>query len=190
MQNDEEMESFYDSLQETLNTIPCHDVKFIIGDLNAKVGKIATPNTTCGKFGLGEQNERGEKQTEFCNANNMIITNTMFQHSPRHLYTWASPDRKTRNQIDFIVMSQQWKGCVKNVRTRPGADCSSDHQVFDADIKLGLRKMVQPLQPRCFDYQTLDNNYKVKISNRFGALLQCDEERTPNNFGKKGKIPC
>ena len=44
--NDEEMDSFYDSLQETLNTISCRDVKFIIGDLNAKVGKIATPNTT------------------------------------------------------------------------------------------------------------------------------------------------
>ena len=43
--NDEEMESFYDILQETLNTIPSRDVKFIIGDLNAKVGKIVTPNT-------------------------------------------------------------------------------------------------------------------------------------------------
>ena len=69
------MESFHDSLQETLNTIPRRDVKFIIGDLNAKVGKIATPSTTCGKFGLGEQNERGERLVEFCSANNMLITN-------------------------------------------------------------------------------------------------------------------
>ena len=185
--NDEEMESFYDSLQETVNTIPSRDVKFIIGDLNAKVGKIVTPNTTCGKFGLGEQNERGERLIESCSTNNMLLTNTMFQHHPRHLYTWTSPDRKTRNHIDFIIMSQKWKGCVKNVRTRPGADCNSDHQLLVADIKLRLKKMIQPLQPRRFDYQTLDNNYKIKISKRLEALLQCDEERTPDELWKEGQ---
>ena len=117
----------------------------------------------------------------------MLITNTMFQHNPRHPYTWSSPDLETRNQIDFIIVSQKRRGCVKNVRTRPGADCNSDHQLLVADIKLGLRKMVQSLQPRRVDYQTLDNNYKVKISNRFEALLQCDEERTPNELWKEGQ---
>ena len=47
--------------------------------------------------------------------------------------------------------------------------------------------MVQPLQPRCFDYQALDNNYKIKISNRFEAVLQCDEERTPDELWKEGQ---
>ena len=76
---------------------------------------------------------------------------------------------------------------MKNVRTRPGANCNSDHQLLVADTKLQLKKLVQPLQPRRFDYQTLDNNYKIKISNRFEALLQCDEERTPDDFWKEGQ---
>ena len=74
-------------------------VKFIIGDLNAKVGRIVTPNTDCGKFGLGKQNERGERLIEFCSTNNTLITNTMFQHHPQHLYTWTSPDRKPGTRL-------------------------------------------------------------------------------------------
>ena len=79
-------------------------------------------------------------------------------------------------------MERMRKECKNN-----GADCSSDHQLLVADIKLGLRKMVRTFQPRRFDYQTLDNNYKVKISHRFEALLQCDEERTPNELWKEGQ---
>ena len=55
--NSEEMESFYDSPHESVNAIPSLDVKFIIGDLNAKIGQILTPNTICGEFVLGEQNK-------------------------------------------------------------------------------------------------------------------------------------
>ncbi|XP_042876027.1 uncharacterized protein LOC122255792 [Penaeus japonicus] len=79
---------------------------------------------------------------------------------------------KTRNQIDYIILNQKWKSCVKNVKTRPGADCNSDHQLLAAEIKLQLKKLTQPPQPIRFDYNTLDNNYSVKISNSFEALLQ------------------
>jgi len=103
---DEDLDSFYDSLQETIDTIPDWDLVIIMGDMNAKVGKMTIPNRTCGSFGLGDQNERGERLIEFCNANNMMIANTMFKHHPRHLYNWISPDSKTRNQIDFFIINQ------------------------------------------------------------------------------------
>ena len=124
---DEDLDSFYDSLQETIDKSPNRDLVIIMGDMNAKVGKMTIPNRTCGSFGLGDQNKRGERLIEFCNANNMMIANTMFKHHPHHLYTWISPDSKIRKQIDFFIINQKWKSSVNNVKTRPGADCNSDH---------------------------------------------------------------
>ncbi len=168
--SDEEMKDFYNTLQETMDTIPHRDVKIVMGDFNAKVGLQNNTNPICGRYGLGQQNESGEDLIEFCGSNNLTITNTMFKHHPRHLYTWTSPDMKTRNQIDYILFSQQWKSNVKNVRTRPGADCNSDHQLLTADVKFKLKKMKQPPHPIRLDYKTLNDEYRVRVTNRFEAL--------------------
>ena len=63
----------------------------IIGDWNAKVGIQDIPGVT-GKFGLGVQNESGQKLTEFCQENTLVIANTLFQQYKRRLYTRSSPD--------------------------------------------------------------------------------------------------
>ena len=62
------------------------DVLFIIGDWNAKVGSQEIPGVT-GKFGLGVQNEVGQRLAEFCQENALVITNTFFQQHKRRLYT-------------------------------------------------------------------------------------------------------
>ena len=67
------------------------DVLFIIGDWNAKVGSQEIPEVT-GKFGLGVQNEAGQRLTEFCQENALVIANILFQQYKRLLYTWTSPD--------------------------------------------------------------------------------------------------
>ena len=67
------------------------DVLFIIGDWNAKVGSQETPEVT-GKFGLGMQNEAGQRLIAFCQENALVIANTLFQQHRRRLYTWTSPD--------------------------------------------------------------------------------------------------
>ena len=59
------VERFYEDLQDLLELTPKKDVLFIIGDWNAEVGSQETPGIT-GKFGLGVQNEAGQKLTEFC----------------------------------------------------------------------------------------------------------------------------
>ena len=63
-----ELEQFYEDLQELLELTPKKDVLFIIGDWNAKVGSQEVPGVT-GKFGLGVQNEAGQRLTEFCQEN-------------------------------------------------------------------------------------------------------------------------
>ena len=73
-----EVEQFYEDLQDFLELTPKKDVLFIIGDWNAKVRSQETPGIT-GKFGLGVQNETGQRPTEFCQENALLIANTFFQ---------------------------------------------------------------------------------------------------------------
>ena len=52
------------------------------------------------------RNEAGQRLTEFCQENALVIANTLFQQHKRRLYTWTSPDGQHRNQIDYIICSQ------------------------------------------------------------------------------------
>ena len=89
--NAEEAQRFYEDLQDLLELTPKKNVLFIIGDWNAKVGSQDIPGIT-GKFGLGVQNEAGQRLIEFCQENALVIANTVFQKHKRRLYTWTSPD--------------------------------------------------------------------------------------------------
>ena len=97
-----EVEQFYEDLQDLLELTPKKDVLFIIGDWNAKVGSQEIPGVT-GKFGLGVQNEAGQRLIEFCQENALAITNTLFQKHKRRLYTWTSPDGQYQNHIEYIL---------------------------------------------------------------------------------------
>ena len=84
------MEQFYEDLQDLLELTPPKDILFIIRDWDAKVGSQEIPGVT-GKFGLGVQNEAGQRLTEFYQENTLIIVNNIFQQLKRGHYTWISP---------------------------------------------------------------------------------------------------
>ena len=100
-----EVEWFYEDLQDLLELTPKQDFLFLIGDWNAKVGSQEIPEVI-GKFGLGVQNEAGQRLTNFCQENALVIANTLFQQHRRRLYKWTSPDGQYQNQIDYILCSQ------------------------------------------------------------------------------------
>ena len=79
-----EVEWFYEDLQDILELTPPKDLLFIIGDWNAKVGSQEIPGVT-GKFGLGVQKEAGQRLTQFCQENALVIANTLFQQHKRRL---------------------------------------------------------------------------------------------------------
>ena len=83
-----EVEWFCEDLQDLLELRPIKDVLFIIGHWNAKAGSQETPGVT-GKFGLGVQNEAGQRLIEFCQENSLVIANTLFQQHKRRIYTWT-----------------------------------------------------------------------------------------------------
>ena len=94
--NTEEAEEwFYEDLQDLLKLTPRKDALFIVGDWNAKVGSQETPGVI-GTFGLGVQNEAGQRLIEFCQENTLVIANTLFQQHKRRLYNmnitrWSTP---------------------------------------------------------------------------------------------------
>ena len=140
-----EVERFYEDLQDLLELTPKKDVLFIIGDWNAKVGSQETPGET-GKFGLGMQNEAGQRLIEFCQENALGRANTLFQQHKRRLYTWTSPDGQHRNQLDYVLGSQRWRSSRQSTKTRPGADCGSDHELLITKFLLKLKKVGKTAQ--------------------------------------------
>ena len=135
-----EVEWFYEDLQDHLELTPKKDVLFIIEDQNEKVGSQKIFGVT-GKFGLREQNEAGQRLTEYCQENTLVIANTLFQKHKRQPYTWTSPDGQHQNQIDYILCSQRWRSSIESAETRPGADCGSDHELLTAKFRLKLKKV-------------------------------------------------
>ena len=110
-------------------------VLFITGDWNAKLGSQETPGVT-GKFGLGVQNEAGQRPTEFYQENALVTANTLFRQHKRRLYTWTSPDGQHQNDTDYILCSQRWRSSTQSEKIRPGADCGSDHELLIAKFRL------------------------------------------------------
>ena len=86
-----EVECFYADVQDLVELTPRKDVIFITGDVNTKVGSQETPGVT-EKFGLGVQNETGQRPIEFFQENSLVIANTLFQQHQIRLYGWTSPD--------------------------------------------------------------------------------------------------
>src|SRR5574340_437735 len=163
------VEQFYEDLQDLLELTPKKDVFFIIGDWNAKVGSQKTPGVT-GKFGLGIWNEAGQRLIEFCQENALVITSTHFQQHKRRLYTWTSPDGQHQNQIDYILCSQRWRSSIQSAKTRPGADCGSDHEPFIAKSRLKLKKVGKTTRPFRYDPNQIPYDYTVAVTNRFKGL--------------------
>ena len=87
------VEWVYEDLQDLLELTPKKDVLFIIGDWNAKKGSQETPGVTGkNKFGLGVENEEGQRPIEFCQENALVRANTLFQQHKRKFCTWTSTD--------------------------------------------------------------------------------------------------
>ena len=160
------VEQFYEDLQDLLELTPKKDVLFTIGDRNAKVGSQETPGGT-GKFGLGVWNEAGQRLIHFCQENALVIANTLFQQHKRRLYTWASPDGQHQNQTDYVLCSQRWKSSIHSAKTRPGADCGSDHELLIAKFRLKLKKVGKATRPFRYDLNQNTYDYTVEVINRF-----------------------
>ena len=156
-----EVEQFYEDLQDLLELTPKKEVLFIIGDWNAKEGSQETPGVT-GKFGLGVQNEAGQRLIEFFQENALVIANTLFQQHKRRLYSWTSPDAQHQNQINYILCPQRWRNSKLSAKIRLGADCGSDHELLIAKLRLNLKKVEKTTRPFRYDLNQIPYDLDLK----------------------------
>ena len=132
-------------------------------DWNAKAGSQETP----GVRGLRIQKEAGQRLTEFCQKNILVVANTLFQQHKRRLYTWTSPDGQYQNQIDYILCSQRWRSSIQSAKTRPGADYVTDHELLIAKFRLELKKVRKTTRPSRYDLNQIPYDYTVEVRYRF-----------------------
>lgn len=145
---EEDIESFYGQLEETISDLPRGKILIVKGDMNAKIGRVTAVSEQLremiGRFGLCTGNDRGERMIQFCQEHGLTIANIMFQHHVRRLYTWRSPGDRYRNQIDYIMVRSRWKSSILNCKTYPGAECGSDHQLLAMKFRLRLKNVRTP----------------------------------------------
>ena len=84
--------------------------------------------------------------------------------------TWRSPDGQHQNQINYILCSQRWRSSIQSAKTRPGADCGSDHELLIAKFRLKLKKVGKTTRPFRYDLNQIPYNYTVEVRNRFKGL--------------------
>ena len=100
----------------------------------------------------------------------LVRANTLFQQQKRRLYRWTSPDGQDQNQIDYILCSQRWRSSIQSAKTRPGADCGSDHELLIARFRFKLEKVGNTTRPFRYDPNQIPYNYTVEVKNRFKGL--------------------
>lgn len=178
---------FYDEVTAQLERIPKFDVKMVIGDMNSKIGREERfKHITGGKSLHPETNENGKMVIDFAEQNNMVIRSTGFDHKDIHKVTWTSPDHRTRNQIDHVLVEKIHKGAIRDVRSFRGADADSDHFLVVAKI---AQQRPTFRNPKCgtvrrFSVRDLkDREVAEKIQKEIEIGLRMTPE--PENIGEE-----
>uniref|UniRef100_A0A8D0A351 Endonuclease/exonuclease/phosphatase domain-containing protein n=1 Tax=Sander lucioperca TaxID=283035 RepID=A0A8D0A351_SANLU len=167
----EEKETFYQQLQAVFQKTPKRDIKIVMGDMNAKIGKDNNDwRGTMGTEGLGQINENGLLFASCCAFNELVIGGSLFTYKQTHKATWISPDHLTENQIDHLAIDRKWRTVLLDVRAKRGTDIDSDHHPLMGEfrMKLVVKKPGNRVQRR-FETRKLKNN---KICQEWGIHLR------------------
>ena len=143
--DDNEIEEFYDQLQNVIDQTPRKDILVVQGDWNAKVGRDACGNWhgICGPFCDDDTNERRLRLLEFVTSNNLVLANTFGRHKASRKWTWHSPNGQHHNQVDYFLVGKNFRSGVKSARSRsfPGPDTGSDHDLLMMTFHLRLKRI-------------------------------------------------
>ena len=112
-----------------------------------------------------EYRKKQGKGKQSCQENTLVVANNLFQQHKRRVYTWTSPDGQHQNQIDYILCSQRWRSSIQSAKTRLGADCGSDHELFIAKFRLKLKKVGKTTRPFRYDLNQIPYDYTVEVTN-------------------------
>jgi hypothetical protein len=122
--SDDIKDSIYEELGRVFDQFPRYGMKILLGDFNARVGREDIFKPTIRNVSSHEMsNDNAAIVANFATSNNLFVKSTMFPYRCIHKYTWTSPDGKTHNQIDHILIDRRRHSSILVVRSFRGADC-------------------------------------------------------------------
>ncbi|EDO45072.1 predicted protein, partial [Nematostella vectensis] len=135
--DDEAKDSFYDELFCAVSKTAETESLFLCGDFNGHVGSMAGGyEGVHGGYGYGERNPEGVRLLDFAVANELVITNSMFQKRSSHLVTYQSGGAST--QVDYILTRKNNFRHVTNTKVVPNEECALQHKLVICDKSLPL----------------------------------------------------
>ena len=136
--DDDEKENFYEDLDQIYEECQKRDVKIIIGNLNAKIGREERFRPIIGKYRVHTlSNDNGIRLINFVCSKNMVVARTLLSHKDIqvHKVTWRSPDGQTHNQIDHLLIDSRHVSNMMDVRAFRGANIDSDLYLLISKIR-------------------------------------------------------
>ena len=155
-----------------------------MGDWKTEVGTQEIPGVTA-KFGLGVQNEAGQRLAEFCQENALVIANTLFQQHKRRLYTWTWPDGQYQNLIDYIVCSQKEKFYTVSKNKTQSWMWLRSLWLLIAKFRLKLKKVGKTTRLFRYHLNQIPYDSTVVVTNRFKGLDLIVKTEFLKNYGRR-----
>ena len=130
-------EEFYNLLEQNINQIAMSDIKIILGDFKAKVGKESIYKSTIGNESLhNKTNNNGIKMIQFAISKVLTVRSTTFPNKDIQRKIWYSADGRTANQINHVLINNIFRSAVTDIRALRGPDIGSDHNLLKINFKV------------------------------------------------------
>ena len=184
-------ELFYDKLVEVYDGAPKRDIKIVLGDFNAKIGREVYYHPTIGKHSLHENsNDNGTRVIDFATSRNMIVSSTYFEHKNIHKATWVSPDGRTKNQIDHVLIDGRHCLNVLDVRSCRGPNVDSDHYLVKVVVRarVSIQHNWQPTLEK-WDVEKLQNEntkrqYAESLERKIIDGMACEQQNVDDAWNQ------
>lgn len=170
---------FYDQLDTAFGQCPSHDMKLIVGDFNAKLGREKIYRGIIGNHSLHNRtSSNGDRLVSFAAARNMVVKSTFFPHRNIHKGTWKSPDHHTVNQIDHVIADARHASSVLDVRAFRGPCVGTDHYLVKAKVRqrISTAPTRREQKPAKLNIEALK---LPNVSSRYVELVRCKLESVP-----------
>ena len=172
-------------LEQVLDYFPKYQMKILLGDLHAQLGREDIFKLTIGIASIhqGSHDNTVIRTVNFATSRILVVKSTIFPHQNIHKYTWTCPDGKTHKQIDYVLIDRRWHSSIQDVRIFRGADYETDHSPVITNVRerLAVSKQaarqfhVERFNVRKLSELEVKKQYQIEITDRFAALENLNE---------------
>jgi hypothetical protein len=208
----DESNKFYADLQDTINGVSTNGMLIIVGDLNARVGQNQQKQrqkhvvrSSLGPFTIDIENENGARLIDFCEMNNILISNTFFKHKQMHQTSWMHPRNKTWHMIDHTLVNKKFRSSIEDVRMlrRAAVFIGTYHHLMRVKTRMHLKsrrkkinsmrlnvdstklkddKLLEAFQKDLYDIMDHAKDDTISIDERYELFLSKLKEKAKYHF--------